>query len=67
VVLGVGSGWSAGGLIIACGVEGEVAEQFAGGRVDDVDVEVGDEQDDGGFGLGFARGRCGGAGRCGAG
>ena len=45
-------GWSAGGLVVAGGVEGEVAEEFAGGGVDDVDVEVGDEEDDGGSGVG---------------
>jgi hypothetical protein len=33
------SGWSDGGLI----VEGEVAEELAGGDADDSDAEVGDE------------------------
>jgi len=47
-------GWSAGGLVVAGGVEGEVAEEFAGGGVDDADVEVGDEEDDGGSGVGSA-------------
>jgi hypothetical protein len=50
------SGWGAGGLVgglvVAGGVEGEVAEEFAGGGVDDADVEVGDEEDDGGSGVG---------------
>ena len=33
--------WSFGaGLVVAGGVEGEVAEDFAGGGVDDADVEV---------------------------
>ena len=42
----------AGGLVVAGGVEGEVAEELAGGGVDDADVEVGDEHDDGGSGVG---------------
>ena len=49
-----GSGWPAGGLVVAGGVEGEVAEQFAGGGVDDADVEVVDEHDDVGPGVGPA-------------
>ena len=40
---GWGSGGLAGGLVVAGGVEGEVAEEFAGGGVDDAHVEVGDE------------------------
>ena len=36
------------------GVEGELAEEFAGGGVDDADVEIGDEQDDVGSGVGSA-------------
>ena len=48
----VGSSWSAGGLsgavVAAGGVDGELAEDFAGGGVDDADVEVVDEHDDGG-------------------
>ena len=44
----------AGGLVGACGVEGEGAEDFAGGGVDDADVEVGDEHHDGGPGVGSA-------------
>ena len=35
------------GLVAACGVEGEVSEDLAGGFVDDADVEVIDEEDDG--------------------
>jgi hypothetical protein len=46
------SGWLASGLVVAGGVEGEVAEEFAGGGVDDADVGVGDEEDDGGWGVG---------------
>jgi hypothetical protein len=42
----------AGGLVVAGGVDGEVAEKFAGGGVDDADVEVVDEQDDVGSGVG---------------
>ena len=42
------------GLVVAVGVEGELAEEFAGGGVDDADVEVGDEDDDVGSGVGPA-------------
>ena len=42
------------GLVVAGGVEGEVAEEFAGGGVEDADVEVVDEEDDGGAGVGAA-------------
>ena len=49
------SGWwawgSAEGLVVAVRVEGEVAEEFAGGGVDDADVQVGDEHEDGGSGV----------------
>jgi hypothetical protein len=48
------SGWPAGGLVVAAGVEGELAQQFAGGGVDDPDVEVLDEQEDVGSGVGPA-------------
>ena len=34
-------------LVVAGGVEGEVADDLAGGVVDDADVEVVDEGDDG--------------------
>ena len=39
---------------LACGVgvDGELAQEFAGGGVHDADVEVVDEQDDGGSGVG---------------
>ena len=40
------------GLVVAGGVEGEFAEEFAGGGVDDADVEVLNEQDDVGSGVG---------------
>jgi hypothetical protein len=33
----------AGGLVVAVGVDGEFAKEFAGGGVDDADVEVLDE------------------------
>ena len=38
----------AGAVVSACGVDVEVADDFACGGVDDSDVEVGDEQDDAG-------------------
>ncbi|MGK2958668.1 MAG: hypothetical protein ACSLFB_09785, partial [Acidimicrobiales bacterium] len=40
------------GLVAAGGVECEAAEEFSGSRRDDSDVEVGDEQHDGGAGVG---------------
>jgi hypothetical protein len=43
-----------GGLVVASGVEDQLAEQFAGGGVDDPDFEVLDEQDDAGPGVGSA-------------
>ena len=51
---GWGSLWLAGGLVVAGRVEGQVAEQFAGGGVDDTDVQVLDEQQDVGSGVGSA-------------
>ncbi len=39
-------------MVVAAGVDVEFAEEFAGGRVDDVDGEVVDEQDVGGSGVG---------------
>ena len=42
------------GLVAAGGVEGEAAEELAGGGVDDADVEVVDEEDDGLAGVGAA-------------
>jgi hypothetical protein len=53
-VFGVGVGWAAGGLVAAGGVEGELAEEFAGGGVDDADVQVLDEEQDVGSGVGPA-------------
>ena len=44
----------AGGLVVAGGVDGEFAEEFAGGGVDDADFEVLDEFQDGGSGEGSA-------------
>lgn len=44
----------AGGLVGAGGVEGELAEEFAGGGVDDADVEVVDQEDDRGARVGSA-------------
>ena len=49
-----GSGWAAGGLVVAGGVEGEFAEEFAGGGVDDADVQVLHEEQDAGSGVGSA-------------
>ncbi len=52
---GFGAGWAfggVGGLVVAGGVDGELAEEFSGGGVDDADVEVVDEQDDVGSGVG---------------
>jgi hypothetical protein len=47
-----GAGWSAGGLVVPGWVEGEFAEEFAGGGVDDADVEVVHEHEDAGSGVG---------------
>lgn len=47
--LGSGALWSvglAGGLVVAVRVEGEFAEDLAGGGVDDADLEAVDEQQD---------------------
>jgi hypothetical protein len=48
------AGWEAAGLVVAAGVDGEFAEEFAGGGGHDADVEVVDERDDGGSGVGSA-------------
>ena len=45
---------SAGGLVVAGGVQDELAEEFAGDGVDHADVVVADEQDDVGSGVGSA-------------
>ena len=42
------------GLVVAVGVDGEFAEEFAGGGVDDADVEVVDQHQDAGSGVGPA-------------
>jgi hypothetical protein len=39
-------------LVVAAGVDGQFAEQFAGGGVDDADVEVVDEHEHVGSGVG---------------
>src|SRR4051812_41705673 len=48
---GLWSWWSAEGLVVAAGVEGELAEELAGGGVDDADVESVDELEDLGSGV----------------
>jgi hypothetical protein len=48
------SGWSAGGLVVTAGVEHEFAQEFAGGGVDDGDLQVLDEEEDVGSGVGSA-------------
>ncbi|WP_210766406.1 hypothetical protein, partial [Cellulomonas algicola] len=40
------------GLVVAGGVDGEFAQEFSGDGVDHADVEVGDEHDHGGSGVG---------------
>ena len=40
------------GLVVPDGVEGELAEEFSGGLGDDADVQVLDEQEDVGSGVG---------------
>ena len=42
------------GLVVAGGVDDQLAQQLAGGRVDHADLEVVDEQQDGGSGVGSA-------------
>ncbi len=42
------------GLVVVVGVEGEVAEDFSGVGVDDVDFEFFDEHGDVGSGIGSA-------------
>ena len=49
-----GVGLSFAGLVDPGGVEGELAEVLAGLGVDDADVAVGDEHDDGGAFVGSA-------------
>lgn len=50
----MGAGWPSGGLVVAGRVEEQFAEQFPGGGVDDPDVQVADEHQDGGPGMGLA-------------
>ena len=50
-------GWAfgcSGGLVVLGGVEDELAEELTGGGVDHADVQVLDEQDDAGSGVGSA-------------
>ena len=47
-----GSLRGSGGLVVAAGFEGRVAEEFAGGGVDDAGLKVLDEQDDAVSGVG---------------
>src|SRR5919206_3984141 len=48
------SGWPAGGLVGAVGVEDQLAEEFSGGGVDDADLAVLDEGENAGSGVGSA-------------
>jgi hypothetical protein len=47
-VFRAGAGWPCGGLVVAFGVEGELAQQLAGGGVDDADVQVLHQEKDAG-------------------
>jgi len=49
-----GSFGCSGGLVVPVRVEDEVAQELAGGGVDDADLEILDEQDDVGSGVGSA-------------
>ena len=49
-----GAGWDAAGLVVPGGVECEFADEFCGGGVVDSDVEVLDEHQDAGAGVGSA-------------
>lgn len=42
------------GLVVPAGVDGEFVDEFAGDGVDDVDVQVVDEHEDAGSGVGSA-------------
>ena len=53
-----GAARSAGGLVVAVRVEGQFADEFAGGGVDDADVQVLDEHQDAGPGVGAADAAC---------
>ena len=39
----MGAGWAAEWLVVAGGVDDELADEFAGGGVDDADVQVLDQ------------------------
>jgi hypothetical protein len=54
LLLAGGAGWASGALVALGCVEGELAEEFAGGGVDDADVEVLGQDDDAGSGVGSA-------------
>ena len=43
--------WAAGGLVALVRVEGELAQELAGGGVDDADVQVLDQEQDAGSGI----------------
>ena len=49
-----GSFGGSGGLVVDVWVQGQLAGELSGDRVDDADVEVLDEQDDAGSGVGSA-------------
>jgi hypothetical protein len=46
------AGWLAGGLVVAREVEGKGAQELSGGSVDDPDIEVLDQHEDVGSGVG---------------
>src|SRR6185437_7130033 len=48
------AGWAAGGLVVPGRVEGELAQELAGAGVDDADVQVLDQEQDAGSGVGAA-------------
>jgi hypothetical protein len=47
----LGAGRAAEWLVVAAGVDGEFADEFAGGGIEDADVQVADEHQDGGPGV----------------
>jgi hypothetical protein len=47
-----GAGFDPSGLVVPGGVDGEFADEFCGGGVDDADFEVLDEHQDAGPGAG---------------
>ncbi len=50
--LGLRAGRASGALVVLAGIEGERAQEFAGGGVDDADLEVFDQEQDVGSGVG---------------